>query len=311
MSSMPGQDGVLVVEYQGDVVRTIPLTFDVLRIGRAPDNDLYLQHPGVSRRHIELSTGPSGLVVTDLDSANGTYLNGVRLLPNRPTRLEAGYVLQVGPYLFALRRSPAEHPDGITPLPSATNGTQHRADVSLQDFVNVVPTYPRRPTLPVPPPTGRLSKYLDYLPAVFAENDFLGRYLLIFEAIWESLEQRQDHIEMYFDPRTCPEAFLPWLAGWFDFKTGFHWPEARTRDLVEQVSDLYRFRGTAYGLAKMLEVWTGATPQITQDPNQPFVFHVRIKHSQEADGQIDRAMVERLLNEHKPAAAGYTLDIES
>ena len=307
---MPRQDAVLVIEFQGDVVRTIPLTFTTLRIGRAPDNELYLQHPGISRHHVELSLSPSRLVVTDLDSANGTFIDGVQLLPNQPTPLELGQVLQIGPYIFALRRSPAERPDGVAPVPSSqSDGVQRRARVEIDRYVNVVPTYPRRPTLPVPAPVGGVSKYLDYLPALFAENDFLGRYLLIFQSIWEALEQRQDHIAMYFDPRTCPESLLPWLAGWFDLKTGFHWPEARTRDLVEQVSDLYRYRGTTYGLTKMLEIWTGATPVITEDPNEPFVFHVRIKSP--AGGEIDRAVVEQLLNDHKPAAAGFTLELES
>jgi phage tail-like protein len=309
MTAMPRQDTVLVVEFQGDIVRTIPLTFTALRIGRAPDNELYLQHPGISRHHVELSIGTSGLVATDLDSANGTFLDGVQLLPNQPTRLEVGQVLQIGPYIFALRRSPAERPDGVTPVPSSEpDGALRRVIVQTDQFVNVVPTYPRRPTLPAPAPSGFVSKYLDYLPPVFAENDFLGRYLLIFESIWEALEQRQDHIAMYFDPRTCPESLLPWLAAWFDLKTGFHWPEARTRDLVEQVSDLYRYRGTAYGLTKMLEIWTGATPDITEDPNEPFVFHVRMKAP--PGGQIDRAIVEQLLNDHKPAAVGFTLELE-
>src|SRR5207248_3274186 len=142
---------------------------------------------------------------------------------------------------------------------------------------DLLPTFPRRRTLPAPPPSDRISKYLEYLPTAFADNDFLGRYLLIFESIWEALEQRQNHIDMYFDPRTCPETVLPWLAGWFDLETGLHWPESRTRDLVQQVSELYRYRGTAYGMAKMIEIWTGVTPEIAEDPDQPFVFRVRVK----------------------------------
>lgn len=113
---------------------------------------------------------------------------------------------------------------------------------------------------------------------------------------------------MYFDPGTCPEPLLPWLAGWFDLKTGAHWPEARKRDLVEQVADLYRYRGTTYGLTKMIEIWTGCTPEISEDPNQPFVFHMRLKAPR--GGQVDRALVEDLLNTHKPATAGFVLEIE-
>src|SRR5204862_3065515 len=55
------------------------------------------------------------------------------------------------------------------------------------------------------------SLYLYNLPDIFQENDFLRRFLLIFEDIWEPLEQRQDHTAMYLEPRTCPASFLPWL----------------------------------------------------------------------------------------------------
>jgi phage tail-like protein len=311
MTAAPRQDGLLVVEFQGDIVRTIPLTFDVLRIGRAPDNDLALQHPAVSRRHVELSLTPAGLVATDLESINGTFVDGVQVLANQPTPFEPGQTLQVGPFIFVVRRSPADRPDGVRPVASLANGglPESVARGPIDQYLTVAPTYPRRPTLPVPAPSGQRSKYLDYLPTVFAENDFLGRYLLIFESIWEALEQRQDHIAMYFDPGTCPEPLLPWLAGWFDLETGFHWPEARKRDLIDQVADLYRYRGTAYGLTKMLEIWTGTTAEISEDPTQPFVFRVRLKVP--PGGQVDRSQVEDLLQTHKPAAAGYVLEIES
>jgi phage tail-like protein len=309
VTALPRQDGFLVIEFQGDVIRTIPLTFSAISIGRAPDNDLSLQHPAVSRRHVELTSGPTGLVATDLGSANGTFVDGNRILPNQPTLVESGQTLQIGPFVLVTRRSPADPPDGARPMPAETNGDQrHRASAgALEDYLPI-PIHPRRPTRPVPPPVERLSKYLNYLPSVYAENDFLGRYLLIFESIWEALEQRQDHIEMYFDPATCPEQFLPWLAEWFDLRTRAHWPEGRVRDLVDQVAELYRFRGTRYGLAKMIEIWTGITPEITDQPDQPFTFHVRMKVPADSR-EVDRELVESLLREHKPAASSFVLEI--
>jgi phage tail-like protein len=309
---MPRQDGFLVIEFQGDVVRTMPLTFNVLRVGRAPDNDLSLQHPAVSRVHVELSLTPAGVVVTDLQSSNGTYIDGVRILPQQPTLLEPGQLLQIGPFILAARRSPADQPNGIEPLAPESNGDSHGRDSrgELDGYVAIVPTHPRRPTLPVPPPpSARQSRYLDYLPSIFAENDFLGRFLLIFEAIWEPLEQRQDHMDMFFDPATCPEPFLAWLAGWFDMGTDAHWPETRVRGLVDQVTELYRYRGSRYGLEKMIEIWTGITPEITEDPNESFVFHVRLRIP--AGAEVDRLLVEDLLNAHKPAASGFVLELEN
>jgi phage tail-like protein len=308
---VPRQES-LVIEFQGDVIRTLPLTFSVLTIGRSPENDLTLQHPGVSRQHVELSLTAGGLVVTDLESSNGSFIDDTRLLPHQPTRVEQGQTLRIGPFILAIRRSPTERPNGgVRPVRPEANGDAPRgpSPTPVGDYVQVVPTHPRRPTVPVPAPIRLRSRYLDYLPTIFAENDFLGRYLLIFESIWEPLEQRQDHIAMYFDPATCPEPLLGWLAGWFDMRTGSHWPEHRVRGLVDQMTELYRYRGTRYGLAKMIEIWTGITPEISESPDRPFVFNVRLKVPAGVD--FDRQVVEDVLLEHKPAASGFVLTVES
>jgi two-component system response regulator HupR/HoxA len=64
-------------------------------IGRAPGNTIVLENPKVSRQHAVIRVHEDGsYVVSDLGSANGTYLNGRRVL--LPERLRHGDVLQVG-----------------------------------------------------------------------------------------------------------------------------------------------------------------------------------------------------------------------
>jgi phage tail-like protein len=155
---------------------------------------------------------------------------------------------------------------------------------------------------------GPQSRYLLDLPVLFHDNEFLGRYLLILESIWEPLEQRQDHIDQYFNPATCPASFLPWLARWLDVSFNAHWPEARRRHLLAEAMDLYRWRGTRYGLERMIEVCTGLTPEITEDPAQPFVFRVRVTIP--AGSGIERDLIEELVRAHKPAHAGYVLEVK-
>jgi pSer/pThr/pTyr-binding forkhead associated (FHA) protein len=65
-----------------------------LVIGRDPDVDLALDDPGISRRHAELRAEGSTAVVEDLDSSNGTYVNGELL--DSPRRLRSGDLIQLG-----------------------------------------------------------------------------------------------------------------------------------------------------------------------------------------------------------------------
>lgn len=49
---------------------------DELLIGRAANADIVLDNPGVSRRHATILHSSEGLVIRDLGSGNGTFVNG-------------------------------------------------------------------------------------------------------------------------------------------------------------------------------------------------------------------------------------------
>lgn len=48
-------------------------------VGRAPQCAIKLISPGVSKEHTDISVYPDKIVITDLKSSNGTYLNGIRI----------------------------------------------------------------------------------------------------------------------------------------------------------------------------------------------------------------------------------------
>jgi phage tail-like protein len=170
------------------------------------------------------------------------------------------------------------------------------------------PMKPPRQTWPLPARSrADTAAYLEYLPDIFRDDDFLSRFLMIFEALWEPLEQRQDHIEMYFDPRTCPASLLGWLAGWVDLGVSPHWPEARLRNVVAEEMQLHQWCGTRYGLTRMIELCAGVTPEI-EETSQPFVFRIRL--SLPRDGGVDEDFIEKLIRIYKPAHAGYLLEVE-
>jgi len=52
-----------------------------------PDIDLEkhgFKNRGISRRHVSIEIDGDHIIVVDLESTNGTYLNGLQLLPNQP-----------------------------------------------------------------------------------------------------------------------------------------------------------------------------------------------------------------------------------
>jgi ABC-type multidrug transport system ATPase subunit len=57
----------------------MPLPARVLKIGRAPDNQVVVPDLGVSRYHAELRRTATGYEIADLGSHNGTYVNGQRV----------------------------------------------------------------------------------------------------------------------------------------------------------------------------------------------------------------------------------------
>ena len=80
------------------------------------------------------------------------------------------------------------------------------------------------------------SSYLEYLPALYRDDEFMGQFLLIFESILKPIENTVDNLPWYFDPLMIPEPLLPWLASWLDLVLDSTWPLSRRREMVKSAS---------------------------------------------------------------------------
>ena len=85
--------------------QTIYLDEPVISIGRQLSNDIILDDPHVSRNHCLIRSEGEQYVIEDLNSANGTYLNGERVTESP---LKEGSLIQVGNSLFRFR---VQNPD--------------------------------------------------------------------------------------------------------------------------------------------------------------------------------------------------------
>jgi hypothetical protein len=72
----------------------IAITSSSMKIGRSAPADIVLPHKSVSREHCVVGLANDELFVTDLNSTNGTYIDGARI--SRVTILPVGSILQIG-----------------------------------------------------------------------------------------------------------------------------------------------------------------------------------------------------------------------
>ncbi|HET7322497.1 MAG TPA: FHA domain-containing protein [Longimicrobiaceae bacterium] len=90
----------------------LPVRTPAARIGQGPQNDVVIEDDSVSRAHAALDHEGGGWRLTDLDSTNGTYVNGVRLAPRVPTPLPDGAEVRFGGVALLFQADPAADVEG-------------------------------------------------------------------------------------------------------------------------------------------------------------------------------------------------------
>ncbi|HVS40250.1 MAG TPA: FHA domain-containing protein [Gemmataceae bacterium] len=88
----------LVIEKKGKRAKVVELDAACARVGRAHGNEVRIPSADVSRRHCELRVEDGLLKVEDLESVNGTYLNGD--LITGVAVIRPGDRLTIGPVAF-------------------------------------------------------------------------------------------------------------------------------------------------------------------------------------------------------------------
>ncbi|HEX8293055.1 MAG TPA: phage tail protein [Pyrinomonadaceae bacterium] len=178
------------------------------------------------------------------------------------------------------------------------------------------------------PPSGLLQ----YLPAVYREDPFMGQFLLAFEKLLlgradapagagsdpdlnpAGLEEIIDGLARLYDAASTPDEFLPWLSKWTALSLRADMTLEQQRKFIAQIIQLYKYRGTQGNLVNLLELFLTATPAIevrADDP--PFLFRVMITLPRKgADVVIrQREIAQALIELEKPAHTDYTLTVNT
>lgn len=122
-------------------IESVPheLSEEAVTIGRAPENLIQLDDPSVSGRHAQLQFLGETCELKDLDSTNGTRVNGQAITA---VSLRAGDRIHFGK---VEARFECQEPGQAQPLPSLTKVEARPAETSARpaDFANASP-FPKR-----------------------------------------------------------------------------------------------------------------------------------------------------------------------
>ena len=182
------------------------------------------------------------------------------------------------------------------------------------------------------------SLYPTFLPAIYREVDFIGRLLKIFEQSFEPVVDNLQGLWANLDPRTAPEALLPFLAHWVGWPSQVPWDLPQQRQLIQRAMEIYRWRGTRRGLRLYLHLYTGLPIlteqnqlderyiQITESfqrgfhlgqarlgedallsGGRPFHFSITLRSPQ--PDRLDEALIRSIIDQERPACCTYDLTI--
>lgn len=112
--------------------KAFPLPSTVTVVGRRQDCDLCIPLNIVSRRHCEFNLDEGSLSVRDLESRNGTFVNGEQISDEKI--LKAGDRVQIGPlnFIAQIDGNPAE----ITPDMIPDSQDLGQTTIDEKQFVN-------------------------------------------------------------------------------------------------------------------------------------------------------------------------------
>lgn len=105
----------LVILTQGMTGRTHELKVDKTTIGRVEDNTFQIAEPSVSSHHCEVVLRGEEVVVKDLNSTNGTFINDEKITESV---LKPGNTLRVGQIELRLENGAPAAPSSGAPAPA-------------------------------------------------------------------------------------------------------------------------------------------------------------------------------------------------
>lgn len=110
--------------------------------------------------------------------------------------------------------------------------------------------------------------WLKYLPGVYRKEkagaDFTSRYLGVFQSMYDDMDRRIHGSAGLMNVHAAPAEWLNVIAGWFQIKNIYLWPEDALRRLLKGAPEILGTAGTVQGMLDILKLYTGEEPVLIE-----------------------------------------------
>lgn len=146
----------LIISIDGVVIKEAELTGERTTLGRRPYNDIVIDNLAVSGEHAVLYLNGAEVFIEDLNSTNGTYVNGKAI---KHQLLQNNDIIEVGKYKIRFQADPvgvaAAAPASPAPTPRPWGRRRYHLPQALQHRLQPRPRAPWYGCSTVLPPAAR------------------------------------------------------------------------------------------------------------------------------------------------------------
>ena len=116
-----------------DKGQSFDLEMATISVGRSPDNDLQVNDRSASRKHLLVLTRANKYFIQDLNSKNGTFVNGKRISSGRELEIKEGLPVSLGKTVICLGNASSRHQLDTLNAAGLSRTTVEKAEGFAQD----------------------------------------------------------------------------------------------------------------------------------------------------------------------------------
>ncbi len=168
------------------------------------------------------------------------------------------------------------------------------------------------------------KSWIELLPSIYQENDFLKRFLYGFQVTMLTQKEKVEHINDLFIPEKTDA--INWLGSWFGVNFNSNNENAK-RKMLYKIIELYKIRGTKEYLIEIIKIFTDIDIKILERYIPKYIiekgyidkssidftksFTVRINKKLSKDNTEEKKLLQSIkiiLNREKPAFTSAYID---